>query len=106
MPRFFDEPLISNHISLVQSNLAKLEITGFRHKQYDIGTEGRFDILFGDSFFLENQFLVNESDKPDNGGTVPNTIKLVAKKIVYTIDKQPQGAGGFLRTITGVKRFE
>ncbi len=100
MPRFFDEPLISNHISLVQSNEAKLEITGFRHKQYDITTEGTFDIDFADSFFLENKFLVNESD---NGA---NTIKLVAKKITYTIDKQPQGPGGFLRAITGVKRFE
>lgn len=106
-PRFFDEPLISNHIQLEQSNSAKLEITSFRHKEYQIGTEGSFDINFADSFFLENQFLVNESDKPDGGGGfVPNTIKLVAKKIVYTIDKQPQGAGGFLRTITGVKRFE
>ena len=100
MPRFFDEPLISNHISLVQSNEAKLEITGFRHKQYDITTEGTFDIDFADSFFLENKFLVNESDNGDN------TIKLVAKKITYTIDKQPQGPGGFLRAITGVKRFE
>ena len=100
MPRFFDEPLISNHISLVQSNEAKLEITGFRHKQYDITTEGTFNIDFADSFFLENKFLVNETDNGDN------TIKLVAKKITYTIDKQPQGAGGFLREIIGVKRFE
>ena len=37
---------------------------------------------------------------------VPNTIKLVVKKIVRLIDKVPTGPGGFLRTITGVRRFE
>ena len=37
---------------------------------------------------------------------IPNTIKLVAKKIVRLIDKVPTGPGGFLRTITGVRRFE
>jgi len=36
---------------------------------------------------------------------IPNTIKLVAKKIVRAIDKRPDGPGGFLRTITGVRRF-
>jgi len=106
MPLFADMPLVSNHISQKQATDAMLEITGFRHKQFDITTEGTFDINFADSFFLENSQLVNEADKPDNGGFVPNTIKLVAKKIVYTIDKQPQGAGGFLKTITGVKRIE
>lgn len=37
---------------------------------------------------------------------IPNTIKLVAKKIVRLIDKVPTGPGGFLRTITGIRRFE
>jgi len=37
---------------------------------------------------------------------IPNTIKLVAKKIVRLIDKVPDGPGGFLRTITGVRRFK
>lgn len=37
---------------------------------------------------------------------VPNTIKLVAKKIVRLIDKVPTGPGGFLRTVTGIRRFQ
>jgi len=98
-PEFFQEPLISNKYQNDQANLASLEIMQFRHQQFDTVTEGLFDINFGDTFYLRNTELVNASD---NGA---NTIKLVAKNITYTIDKTPQGPGGFLRTITGVKRF-
>jgi len=99
-PRFFDEPLISNKIQLDQSNLAKFELNNFQQKRFDIVTEGLFDIDYGQSFFLKNEFLVNDAD---NG---PNTIKLVAKRINYVIDKPPTGPGGFLRTIEGANRVE
>ena len=98
-PEFFQEPLISNKYQNDQANLASLEIMQFRHQQFDTVTEGLFDINFGDTFYLRNEEIVNASDNGDN------TIKLVAKNITYTIDKTPQGPGGFLRTITGVKRF-
>lgn len=98
-PDFFQEPNISNSYQLDQANLAILEVMQFQHQQYETTTEGLFDIDFGDTYFLENEFLVNASD---NG---PNTIQLVAKKITYTIDKPPNGVGGFLRHITGVKRL-
>lgn len=98
-PRFFEEPLISNDYQLTQSNLAKLEITKFRHKEYEITTEGHIDVDYGESFYLRNIYLIPDSD---NGA---NTIKLVAKKLKYTIDKAPTGVSGFLRTITGVKRL-
>jgi len=99
-PRFFDEPLISNKIQLDQSNQAKLELNNFQQKRFDVVTEGLLDIDYGQSFFLKNEFIVNDSD---NG---PNTIKLVAKKINYVIDKPPTGPGGFLRTIEGANRVE
>jgi len=152
-PEFFNEPLITNKIQNDQANLAKLEITKFRHKEYEVTTVGFNDIRFGDSFFLENPKLVSDSDRttadldawitateytanlndvadvsvgyrcildhissganqPPNAtfwqvlaNPIPNTIKLVAKKIVRGIDKRPDGPGGFLRTITGVRRF-
>jgi len=152
-PDFFYEPLITNKIQNNQANLAKLEITKFRHKEYEVTTVGFNDISFGDSFFLENPKLVSDSDRttenldiwvtatdytanlndvqdasvgyrcilnhtssganqPPNAtfwqvlsNPIPNTIKLVAKKIVRAIDKRPDGPGGFLRTITGVRRF-
>jgi len=152
-PEFFYEPLITNKIQNNQANLAKLEITKFRHKEYEVTTVGFNDISFGDSFFLENPKLVSDADRttadldawvtateytanlndvadvsigyrcildhlssganqPPNAtfwqvlaNPIPNTIKLVAKKIVRGIDKRPDGPGGFLRTITGVRRF-
>jgi len=106
-PRFFDEPLITNKIQLDQSNVAKLDLANFQQKRFDTVTEGLLDIDFGDSYFLENEFIVNDADKPDGvGGFVANTIKLVAKKINYVIDKRPDVPGGFLRTLEGAKRIE
>jgi len=151
-PQFYFEPLITNKYQNDQANLAKLEITKFRHKEYEITTVGFNDLRYGDSFFLENPDLVSDGDRttsdldawlsgtdyiinddvqdvgvgyrciqnhtasganqPPNvlfwqvlANPIPNTIKLVAKKIVRAIDKRPDGPGGFLRTITGVRRF-
>lgn len=152
-PEFFYEPLITNKFQNDQANLAKKEITKFRHKEFEVTTVLFNDINFGDSFFLENADLILDSDRTtadldawvtatdytanindvqdasigyrcilthtSSGGNqppnatfwqvlsdpIPNTIKLVAKKIVRGIDKRPEGTGGFLRTITGVRRF-
>ncbi len=135
-PVFFYEPFITNKYQNDQANLAKLEITKFRHKEYEVTTVGRNDLRFGDSFFLENPELVDDEDRTtddldawvisteyfvglddvQNGGTgyrciqdntaasinepgvgtnfadfwqvlanpIPNTIKLVVKKLVST----------------------
>ena len=104
MPRFLDNSQIDNKFSLDQSNLANLEITQFRHRQYEVTTEGFIGdrdtgLRFGDTFILKNAELVNLSDS----GT--NTIELVVKQIRYEITKSPHGPGGFLRYLTGVKRF-
>jgi len=108
-PRFNNETQIVNKFTLNQSNDANLEISTFRHVQYEIVTEGLCDLRFGDSIFLENSDLVREANRNEtspgaNDGDL-NTIKLVCKKIRYEITKSPQGPGGFLRYITGVKRF-
>ncbi len=134
--------------------MAKLEITKFRHKEFEVTTVGFNDIRYGDSFFLENPDLINDADRttddldawvtateytsnnndvqdfsfgyrciknhtssganqPPDGefweilaNPIPNTIKLVAKKIERSIDKRPDGPGGFLRTLTGIRRFK
>lgn len=152
-PRFFEEPLITNKVQNDQSNLAKLEIMQFRHKEFETTTELRYDIPYGASYFLENKHLVSNSDrtvndlspwvtatdyivnddvqdlsvgyrciqdhtssganKPPNAtfwivlpNPIPNTIKLVNKRGLHTIDKPPSGPGGALSTFTGIKRFE
>jgi len=103
----FEEPLIFNKRQLDQANQGKLEIEKFPSFRYKITTNGRNDIQFGDSFFFENKFLVNTAEKPDGfGGFIPNTIKLVAKKIIHEITKSPTGPGGYLITIDGSRRLE
>ena len=99
-------PLITNQIQLEQDALSALEVTKFRHKQYEIRTEGRFDINFGDTFFLQKDDLVSDDDTrtADTGGATSN-IRLVAKKITYKISKTPSESGHFIRFITGIKRI-
>jgi len=99
---FFQEPIIDNKFQLDQTALANLDLTQFQLREYEIVTEGRFDIPYGFSFFLKNENLIIDEDL---SGT-PNTIKLVNKKVKYVIDKPSQGVGGFIRTISGVKIIE
>jgi len=150
--QFFYEPLITNKIQNDQANFAKLEITRFRHTEFEVTTVGFNDLRFGDSFFLENPKLVSFADrttedldgwdtaieytannndvqdvsvgygcildhlssganKPPNAtfwqvldNPIPNTLKLVVKKIVRGIDKRQGSGAGFIRTITGVRK--
>jgi len=80
---------------------AQEQIEKFRHKEFDIMTTGKsvFDIRFGDSFFLQDDRLVSDADDG------PNTIKLVAKRIEYSISRPQAGSGGLQRRIKGIKRF-
>ncbi len=78
------------------------EIEKFQHKEFDLTTTGSniFDIRFGDSFLFQNDDLVSDSDE-----STDNTIKLVAKRIEYSISRPSAGAGGLRRRIKGIKRF-
>ena len=96
---FDEEPLIINSYQLTQTNLAKLEQNKFRHQEYVVDTEGRFNIGLFDTFHMTNSRIINNNDGSGN------TVELVAKQIEYTIDKPAGGIGGFMRKITGVKRL-
>jgi len=98
-PDFLQRPSILFYDQLLSDAKAELEKSKFRHKEYDVTTTMAFDINFGDSFYLNNPRIISDSD---NGA---NTIKLVAKKIEYSITKAENGQGGALRTIVGIKRF-
>jgi len=101
-PDFLQRGHIMVYDQLKQDVRAQLEIEQFRHKEFDIETSGDniFDIQFGDSFFLLDANLVSDNDNSTN-----NNIKLVAKRIEYSITKPPAGPGGLRRRIRGVKRF-
>jgi len=100
-PDFMQFPNITIYDQLLNAAKSQLEIEKFKHKEFNIETSGDdvFDIPFGDGFILENDELVNDSD---SGG---NTIKLVAKRIEYSITKPPGGRGGLRRRIQGSKIF-
>jgi len=107
MPEVMQRPFTTNYLQLKNDVLSQKEIEQFRYNAYDIETEGICDpnLKMGYSFYLEDDKLVSESQKPDNGGTVDNTIKLVAKKITYSVNGTTGGSGGFTRKILGVERI-
>ena len=100
--KFINRPNISTYDQLLSEVKSQQEIEKFKHKQFDLTTTGTstFDIKFADSFYFNNSKIVSDSD---NGA---NTIKLVAKRIEYSITKPPSGNGGLRRRIVGIKRFE
>lgn len=104
---FLQKPDINNYDQLKSDAFAELEKMQFPKVEYNITTQGRFDIQFGDSFWYRTPRLIpaeyESNDSPD--GNNANTIKLVAKKIEYSITSTEGGKGGFLRTITGIRRF-
>ena len=99
-PEFVQSPDISIYDSLKNNTLAELEKHKFKNKQYDITTQGQFDIQFGDYFVFEDTDIVDETYDGDD-----NQILLVAKHIEYEFSKPDSGAGGFERRIMGAKRF-
>ena len=104
-PKFLERPTTTNYSQLETDVKSQEEIEKFRYQAFDIESEGECDpnLKFGYSFYLKDDKLVNLAD---NGTANSNTIKLVAKKIEYTINGTGDGSnGGFVRKITGVKRI-
>lgn len=107
-PPAMEFPDVSNSVQLDQIVNSQLEIEQFQHKEFTVTTSGKIDINYGDTFFLNDSNLVNDDDTrtADTGGNA-NTIRLVAKRIIYKITKPNAvgSAGNFLRTIIGIKRI-
>jgi len=110
-PQFLQRPQIMSYTQLKNEVNSQLEIEQFRHKEYNFKTSGNsiFDVRFGDTIFLKNTELVNESDYDETalgaGNGTAGTVRLVAKRIEYHLTKPSAGAGGITRSIKGVKRF-
>ena len=107
-PTFLERPFTTNYQQLQNDVDSQLLIEKFRYQAFDIEGEGECDpnLQFGYSFYLKDDKLVNLQDKTDDGGSDgANTIKLVAKRIEYSINGTDGGKGGFVRKILGVKRI-
>jgi len=101
-PDFLEKPEISNYEQLKSDAIAEQQKHLFQRVEYDVTTTGRFDIGFGDYFNLADSEIVPAfTDPAEDAGSV----KLVAKRIEYSISKPLNGKGGFLRRIRGVRRF-
>ena len=101
-PDFIEKPEIGNYEQLKSDAEAERQKHLFQRVEYDVTTTGRFDIGFGDYFNLaDSETIPAFTDPTESAGSV----KLVAKRIEYSISKPLNGKGGFLRRIRGVRRF-
>jgi len=102
-PDFLQFPDITAYHQLEGAAKSHLEIEKFKHKEFNIESTGDeiFDVPFGDSFYLHNDNLISDDDKSGEN----NNIKLVAKRIEYSITKPVGGKGGLRRKIKGSKVF-
>jgi len=102
-PDFKQFPNITIYDQLKNAAKSQLEIEKFKHKEFIVDTSGDdvFDIDFGDLFYLVNDNIVSDSDKP----ATDNSIQIVAKRIEYSLTKPPGGLGGLRRRIMGSKIF-
>ena len=99
-PEFLQRPEIGNYEMLKSDAEAERQKKTFQHVEYDTTTTGKIDIGFGDYFNFEDSDII-----PSNLEDTTDKIKLVAKRIEYSITKPLNGKGGFLRRIRGVRRF-
>ena len=105
-PPFMQRNQIFSYSQLRSDAASELELAKFRRRQFDVVTQGAFDIRFGESFFYTNPRIVFlPADEQTDPGESENTIKLVAKKIEYSLTKNQGGIGGIVRKIYGSKRF-
>ncbi len=106
-PIFMERPYTSNYKQLQSDAKAQLDIEKHRFESFEIETEGACpdNLRFGDSFYLVDDDVVYVPSSERTDAEAENKIKLVAKKIEYTINGTDGGRGGFIRRITGVKRF-
>jgi len=99
MPDFEQQPEIGNFDQLENINKSNLEKAKFKLTEYDIESELKTDIHYGDYFYFTDPETVDASDGASN------QIKLVNKGTEYSITKPENGRGGALRRIRGSKRF-
>jgi len=103
--QFRKRPHIITFQQLLNDAQTELEKEQFQLREYQIETAGSelFALKFGDSFFFENNQLVNNQD--DNTNPSLKRIKLVTRHIQYNLTAPGTGEGGFTRTIKSLKRF-
>ena len=110
-PDFLQRPFITLYDQLKNDALTVREQERFQNKQLDFTTSGdnTFDVRFGDTIFLEDSKIIDDADRNETsigaGDGDANTIRLVVKRIEYSLTKPRSGIGGLTRRIIASKRF-
>ena len=78
---------------------AQKELEQHPYDAWEINGEGLLDRDFGESVYVKDTAMINDSD---NG---PNTKKIVVKEHSIAINGTDGGAGGFTGRTFGVKRI-
>ena len=94
------EEQIVSYAQLVNFVKSMELILAFERAEWPVKTDLRCDIGFGDPMYLEDSELIDETTD-----ALPNTIKVVADEIIYSISKTSQGPGGATRSIKGITRI-
>jgi len=105
-PEFLERPYISTFDQLLNDADTHFELEQFKHEQYDIHSSGDniFDLKVGDGFFFEDDFLTNREDDSTAPGV--KKIKLVVKRMEFSITAPGSAVGGLTRRIIGSRRFQ
>ena len=103
---FLERPYISTFDQLLNDADTHFELEQFKHEQYDVHSSGDeiFDLKVGDGFFFEDSFLTNREDDSTAPGV--KKIKMVAKRIEYSITSPGSAVGGLTRRVIGSRRFQ
>lgn len=75
-------------------------IYNYKIDEFTIKTSGRCNIKAGDPVYYKDSEANNETTD-----SLPNTVKVVADKIIYSISKPLSGPGGFTRTLVTKTRL-
>lgn len=98
-PDFFQRPATSNYEQLKSDMEAQKELEQHQFDAWEVNGEAILDRDFGESVYIKNSDLINDSD---NG---PNTKKIVVKEMSIAINGTDGGTGGFTSRTFGVKRI-
>lgn len=99
-PEFLQQSSVFVYDQLENITKSELQKLQFKKSEYDLETELRTNINYGDFFYFTDNEIVEETDGVDN------QVKLVNKGTEYSITKGVDGRGGGLRRIRGSRRFE
>jgi len=104
-PEFIQRSHIATFDQLLNDAKSEVEKQKFQHTQYDLRTSGSkiFDFRFGDGYFFESDELTNREDDSTAPGV--KKVKLVTRRIEYSITSPGTGVGGLSRRLIGARRF-